>query len=48
MVDWRESLPQIIAAIIASSLIATALSTINSLIFKPSIVYMIPGNQQNV
>jgi hypothetical protein len=37
MVDWRQSLPQIIAAIIGSSLIATALSTINSSIFKPTI-----------
>jgi hypothetical protein len=36
MVDWSQSLPQIIASIIGSSLIVTALSTINSLIFKPT------------
>jgi hypothetical protein len=37
MVDWRQSLPQIIAAIIGSSLLVTALSSINSLIFRPII-----------
>ena len=35
MVDWKQSLPQIIAAIIGSSLIVSALSTINSLVFIP-------------
>jgi hypothetical protein len=35
--DWRQSLPQIIAAIIGSGLIVTAFSTINSFIFKPAI-----------
>jgi hypothetical protein len=35
--DWRQSLPQIIAALIGSSLIVTALSTINTFFFKPII-----------
>lgn len=37
MIYWKQALPQIIAAIIGSSLIVTALSTINSFIFKPII-----------
>jgi hypothetical protein len=37
VVDWKQSLPQIIAAIIGSSLIVTALSTISSFLFKPGI-----------
>jgi hypothetical protein len=37
MIDWKQSLPQIIAAIIGSGLIVTAFSTITSLIFKPLI-----------
>jgi hypothetical protein len=45
MVDLRQSLPQIIAAIIGSSLIATALSTINSFIFKPTIEISVDSDQ---
>jgi hypothetical protein len=37
VVDWKESLPQIVAAIIGSSLLVTALSTINTYVFKPVI-----------
>jgi hypothetical protein len=37
VVDWKQSAPQIIAALIGSSLIVTALSMINSFIFKPVI-----------
>ncbi|MGC1931094.1 MAG: hypothetical protein WA667_19165 [Candidatus Nitrosopolaris sp.] len=37
VVDWKQSLPPIIAAIIGSGLIVSAFSTISSVIFKPSI-----------
>lgn len=37
MIDWKQSLPTIIAAIIGSGLIVTAFSTISSAIFKPLI-----------
>jgi len=37
VIDWKQSLPQIIAAVIGSGLIVTAFSTIGSLIFRPII-----------
>ena len=44
MVDWKQSLPPIIAAIIGSGLIVTAFSTINSSIFKPQMyISVIPS-----
>jgi hypothetical protein len=43
--DWKQSLPQIIAAIIGSGLIVSAFSTISSLIFKPLIdIFVLPSN----
>jgi hypothetical protein len=37
VIDWKQSLPTIIAAIIGSGLIVSAFSTISSLILKPGI-----------
>lgn len=37
MIDWKQSLPQIIAAIIGSGLIVTAFSAISSFMLKPII-----------
>jgi hypothetical protein len=54
MVDWKQSLPQILASVIGSGLIVAALSTIGSLILKPildiSVVVQEPirFEQQNV
>lgn len=35
MVDWKQSLPQIVASVIGSGLIVAALSNISSIMLKP-------------
>ncbi|MGA9149177.1 MAG: hypothetical protein WBZ36_01260 [Candidatus Nitrosopolaris sp.] len=48
MVDWKQSLPQIIAAAIGSGLLVSAFSTISSLIFRPIVDISVDPPDKNV